>query len=89
MRVAMENEAKTLGQCADEAFVVVGVLPPQLVVHMNDSKSDALERREVAQDSEQAHRVRTAGDSHANTVARAQHAITCENPLNLFEQAIL
>lgn len=86
---AMERQSMRPGERGNEACVLLGGLATKLVIEVNDGKLNATEGGKVAQDGQQTDRVRTAGDGNANAVAGTQHAITSENSLNFFEQAIL
>ncbi len=86
---AMERQSMRPGERGNEASVLIGGLATELVIQVNDGKVNAAEGGKMAQDSQQTDRVGAARDGNANAVPRTQHAITSENSLNSFEQAIL
>ena len=78
-----------LGQMGHKAGVIVGCWPAKLVIEVYHGEGDAVGGGQLAQDVQQTNRVRTTGNRYTDAVSGAQHAITSENSLNFFEQAIL
>ena len=85
----VERKRVGLGQIGHKAGVIVGRLAPKLVVEVYHGEGDAVSGGQLAEDVEQTDGVRAAGNRNAHAVPGAQHAITSENSLNFFEQAIL
>ena len=85
----VERKAVRLGQIGHKAGVIVGGLAAKSVVKVYHGEGDAVRGGQLAENVQETNGVRTAGDRHAHAISAAQHAITSENSLNFFEQAIL
>jgi hypothetical protein len=87
--VPIKREAVSRGDSRDEALVFLRCLPAPFVVDMRDSAKRRTEaRRQLAQNFEQADRIRPSGNSRDDAAAVREHGMARDRPDHLIEHSI-
>jgi hypothetical protein len=60
------------GQLRNKSFILIRILAPQFVIEMRNAQDNPNLLPQLNEQQQQRHRIRSAGNSYANALTRAQ-----------------